>query len=170
MGDKEITTVAATADVVTDVAVTIPRPMVPDVLTTQDLQNKSMYKSMRRTITAIETATSTPLPPPIGSISFGTVATNASDGKPGTFTKAQMDCVMLRVLPAGSSVTGVPNMWVAGGGDTDIKHGLGRVPIGYYPVRTSQGVAVSDGTGAWTATDIYFKVDHSDTDVTLVIF
>lgn len=166
-GNKTITPVATTSDVVTDVTVTIPRPMAPDILTTQDLQNKSVYKSLRSIVTAIQTSAAGPA---AGSISFGTAATNASDGKPATFTQGQIDCVMIRVLPALSTITGVSNKWVAGGGDTDIKHGLGRIPIGYYPVRISQGVAVSDGATPWTATDIYFKVDHSDTDVVLVIF
>lgn len=145
----------------------IPRPAAPSPIGDNLRQDVSFYKSLRSVVDVLnQQATG----PGTASISFGTAATNASDGKPATFNQGAIDCVMIRILPAGSAVTGVPNMWVAGGADTDIKHGLNRVPIGYFPVRTSQGVAVSDGATAWTNTDIYFKTDHSDTDVVLVIF
>jgi hypothetical protein len=144
----------------------IPRPSAPGALTDPLRQDVSMYKSLRSVVDVLNQP-----PPPIatGSISFGSVASTLPDGSPATFTQGTIDCVMIRIGPAGSSL-GLAHTWVAGGGDTTIPHGLNRIPLGYWVVKQSQGCEASNGSTAWTTTNIYFKIDHSDTDVIILIF
>lgn len=155
--------------VTTKVSTQLPRPSAPSAIHSNLLQDVSVYKALRGLIEVTNTAV---IPgPAVGSISFGTVATPATDGSPATFTQGEIDCVLIRIAASGTSAgLGVAHEWVAGGGDTMIPHGLGRMPLGYWPVKISQGVAVSNGSTAWDATNIYFKVDHSNTDCIVLIF
>lgn len=135
----------------------IVKPSAPNALTNPLLQSVSEYKAINR----LQTIT---VPP----ISMGSVATTASDGTPATFTMNGLDATIIRVYAAGSSL-GTPT-WVAGGGQTTVAHGLGRVPIGYITIRNSLGALISDGDSPWTNTDIYFHTTHSDSDCLMMIF
>lgn len=156
-------------NVVTGVNVTIQRPMVPGVLTNQDLQNKSVYRSVRSIVTAIQEGT-IPSTPPNGSVSFGSINTSdlATDGGPKTFNQGAIDCSIQRVAPNGSNF-GVENTWVAGGGITTVVHHLGRVPIGFIVIRNTQGASIWDASTPADATNYYFNTTHSNSD-TYIIF
>jgi hypothetical protein len=134
--------------------------MAPGVLTNQSLQNVSFYKSLRALINMSAAG---------GLATLGTVATTLPDGSPATFQQGNMDVSIVRIKPNGSSLN-LPNEWVAGGGESQIAHGLGRVPIGYWIVRKSRDVDVYDGTTAWTSTYVYLHTIHSDADTTMMFF
>jgi hypothetical protein len=145
----------------------IPRPSAPGALSNNLLQNVSVYKALRSVIDLTNATTGIAG----GSVTFGTVATTATDGGPATFTKGGLDAVLIRVAAAGNAATlGIANEWIAGGGETAIAHGLGRVPIGYWVVKNSVGAMISDGDSSWTTTNIYFHTTHSNSDCILMIF
>lgn len=159
----------STPPVVTDVTVGIPRPMAPGVLTSPQLQDVSVYKSIRGILTQLQTTTA----PGVGtaSVSFGSIDTSnlASDGSPKTFLQGQIDCSIIRVAPAGSSL-GVENVWVGGGGTTAVVHHLGRTPIGWICIRNTLAALIADAPGVPAdATHYTFLTTHSDSD-TYIIF
>lgn len=135
-------------------------PSAPNALTNPLLQSTSEYKSFRAT----QKILSTP-------ISMGSVDTTASDGTPATYNPGGMDTAILRVYAAGSPLAppGAP-MWVAGGGQTQVKHTLGRIPIGYIPIRQPHTLNICDGDSAWDDTYIYFHTTDSASDVVVMIF
>lgn len=140
--------------------VQLPAPSAPSANQNSLLQDVSVYKALR-TILNVQTQRT----------SFGSVATTASDGTPATFSQGGTDSVLIRVFANGSPIA-PPGaaMWVAGGGETQVAHGLGRVPLGYIPVRKHMsGVDIYDGDSAWDATYIYFHTTNSASDVIMMI-
>jgi hypothetical protein len=101
--------------------------------------------------------------------SFGSVATTLPDGSHATFAQGQIDCAIIRVKPAGSSLN-LPNEWVGGGGETQVTHGLGRVPIGFIVIMKSRDVDISAGSTPWTTSVAFFNTTHSDADTTIMFF
>jgi hypothetical protein len=138
----------------------LPRPMAPSTIASQNVQNVSLYKAVRGLINLQQAG---------GLGSFGTVATTLPDGSPATFAQGQIDAGIIRIKPNGSPLA-LPNEWQAGGSQTQIAHGLGRIPIGYICIRSSRDVNLSDGTTPWDSTYIYLNTTHSDADTTVMFF
>lgn len=158
-----------TNNVVTDVKVKIPRPSAPGVLTNDNLQDVSVYKSLRQVITQLNTAT--PPAPAAGSIKFYSSFTPANDTKPGVFTQGEVDCQLVRVCANGQSAAlGLTYEWVAGGGQTAVGHTLGRIPVGWIVCRINGVAQIYEGSNAWTTTTIWLNTTHSDEDAILMIF
>jgi hypothetical protein len=145
----------------------IPRPSVPGVLSDNLRQNVSVYKAMRTVVDVVNQQQLQPTTPPDGSISFGSVATTASDGSPATFKQGQIDCSIVRVAPAGSSL-GIENVWASGGGNTTITHHLGRQPIGWICTHNTFGAILTDIS--WDATHVVMQTTHSNADTYLMFF
>lgn len=58
------------------------------------------------------------------------------------------------------------------GADTEfaVKHGLGRVPVGYIPIGQNKAGGFYNSTTAWTAESIYLKCDVATMTVRLLVF
>jgi len=51
-----------------------------------------------------------------------------------------------------------------------VAHPLGRVPLGYIPVRWDKSAVLYDGTTAWTTTNFYLKSSAATVAWTLLVF
>lgn len=151
----------SSGNVINSSLIQIPAPMTPSVVTNQQLQNTSTYSSLRSIVDVTNAIQNM--------MNLGTIATSGTDGRPLTFTAGGFGNKLIRVAPAGSN-TGATNTWVAGGGETTIPHGLGKIPIGYWVVRKSRDCDIYDGDSTWTAQNIYLHTTHSDADCILSIF
>lgn len=153
----------SSSPVISSSLIQIPLPSNPSALTNNLLQGTAVYRSLSSIINVTQAVQSM--------MNLGTVATTSSDGKPATFTAGGFGNKLIRIAPAGQAASlGVTYEWVAGGGQTIIPHGLGRIPIGYWIVRKSRDCDVYDGDTAWDATNIYFHTTHSDADCIMSVF
>lgn len=52
--------------------------------------------------------------------------------------------------------------------DTQITHGLNRIPIGYIDIKKNATISFKDGNAAWTTTTIYLQASGSGSATFLV--
>jgi len=50
-----------------------------------------------------------------------------------------------------------------------IPHALGRVPVGYIPVKQDKAGTIYDGSTAWTTTNIYLKASVASMALTIML-
>lgn len=54
--------------------------------------------------------------------------------------------------------------------ENTVAHTLGKVPTGYIVYSLDKGAVVYNGTTAWTATNIYLKVNTASVAVKIMVF
>lgn len=148
----------------------IPRPAAPGAISDPLRQDVSFYKSLRSVVDVLNQQTA-PTTVGDGLVDIGKVTATLPDGTPETLSAQSLNATLLRVYGAGNPAAppGAP-MWVPNGPETQVAHGLGRVPVGYWVVRNNIGAMITDGDSAWDTTYIYFHTTHSDSDIIMFIF
>jgi hypothetical protein len=90
-----------------------------------------------------------------GQISFGNIA--PLQGAPGTIHCDNMDAVFVKLIVATANV------------DVSVTHNLGRLPVGYWLVRSSVACNVYDGSASSTNTTISLRFSATGTFLLVIV-